>query len=173
MMRVDLHCHSKFSAHPSEWFLQRIGTRESYTEVEALYRQAKARGMTHVTITDHNTIDGGLALVKLHPEDTFISAEVTAYFPEDGCKVHVLVYDIDPDQFAEIQKLRSDIRALRNYLREQDIACSVAHPTYSVNNRLSQETLENIDLFYMTTEYDPPAQPLENVFLNVFLVGYH
>ena len=44
MMRVDMHCHSKFSAHPSEWFLQRIGTRESYTEVEDLYIGRRKHG---------------------------------------------------------------------------------------------------------------------------------
>ena len=69
MSRADLHCHSRCSAHPSEWFLQRIGTRESYTEVEEVYRRAKARGMDFVTITDHNTIEGAWQLVERHPED--------------------------------------------------------------------------------------------------------
>lgn len=148
MMRVDMHCHSKFSAHPSEWFLQRIGTRESYTEVEALYRQAKARGMTHVTITDHNTIAGACELVALHPDDTFISVESTAYFPEDGCKVHVLIFDVTPAQFNTIQEARQDIYRLRDYLRQEHIACSVAHATYSVNGRLSRETIEKLLLLF-------------------------
>jgi glycosyltransferase involved in cell wall biosynthesis len=148
MMRVDLHCHSKFSAHPSEWFLQRIGTRESYTEVESLYKQAKARGMTHVTITDHNTIEGARELAALHPEDTFISVEATAYFPEDGCKVHILIYDITPEQFDVVQEARDDIYQLRDYLRQECLACSVAHATYSVNGRLSQETIEKLLLLF-------------------------
>lgn len=148
MMKVDLHCHSKFSAHPSEWFLQRIGARESYTEVESLYRQARARGMTHVTITDHNTIDGALELVRSHPDDTFISVEATAYFPEDGCKVHILIYDITPVQFNIIQDKRQDIYRLRDYLREENLACSVAHATYSVNNRLTGNTIEKLLLLF-------------------------
>jgi predicted metal-dependent phosphoesterase TrpH len=62
MARVDLHVHSCFSEHPSEWFLKRIGARESYTPIEDVYRQAKSRGMSFVTLTDHNTIDGALQL---------------------------------------------------------------------------------------------------------------
>ena len=38
MGKVDLHVHSKYSNHPSEWFLQRLGASESYTEPEAIYR---------------------------------------------------------------------------------------------------------------------------------------
>ena len=44
MIRADLHVHSYHSRHASEWFLQRIGAQESYTDVEAVYRDAKARG---------------------------------------------------------------------------------------------------------------------------------
>jgi len=152
MTRVDLHVHSEFSAHPSEWFLQKIGTRESYTEIEEVYRQAKARGMTYVTITDHNSIEGALRLVERHPEDTFVSAEVTAYFPEDGCKVHVLVYDITTAQFDTIQELRQDIYKLRDYLRGEDIACSVAHAAYSVNGRLTRDTMEKLLLLFNAFE---------------------
>jgi glycosyltransferase involved in cell wall biosynthesis len=32
MAKADLHLHSKYSNHPSEWFLQRLGASESYTE---------------------------------------------------------------------------------------------------------------------------------------------
>jgi glycosyltransferase involved in cell wall biosynthesis len=148
MSRADLHCHSRCSAHPSEWFLQRIGTRESYTEVEEVYRRAKARGMDFVTITDHNTIEGARQLVERHPEDCFVSAEATTYFPEDGAKVHVLVYGVTPEQFEMVQQRRPDIYALRDYLREADIACSVAHATYSVNGRLTRELLEKLLLLF-------------------------
>ncbi len=148
MFIADLHVHSRYSKHPSEWFLQRIGAAESYTDVEEVYRQAKARGMSAVTLTDHNTIEGALALREAHPEDTFVSVEATAYFPEDGCKVHVLAYDIAPEQFAIIDKRRENIYALRDYLRAESIPCSVAHATYSVNDRLTAETLEKLVLLF-------------------------
>ena len=50
------------------------------------------RGMTHVTISDHNTIEGVLEIA--HLDNVFISEELTTYFPEDGCKLHVLAWNI-------------------------------------------------------------------------------
>ena len=91
--KVDLHVHSKYSDRPSEWILRRIGAPESFVEPIELYRIAKSRGMDFVTISDHNCIDGALEIA--HLADTFISDEVTTYFPEDGCKVHFLVCGID------------------------------------------------------------------------------
>ena len=104
MIKADLHVHSRFSAHPSEWFLQRLGTRESYTSIETIYRTALERGMSFVTITDHNQIDGSLELQKNYPHNVFTGVESTAYFPEDGCKIHVLVYGLTQVQFNEIER---------------------------------------------------------------------
>ena len=120
--RVDMHVHSCYSKHPSEWILQRLGAHESYTPAESIYRQAKEQGCAFVTLTDHNTIDGALELCRLHPDDCFISTEATAYFPEDGCKVHILCYGITPEQFAVIQRARDNIYNLRDYLRQANIA---------------------------------------------------
>jgi len=88
MAKSDLHCHSKFSDVPSSFILKAYDSPESFTEPEQLYQQAKSRGMDFVTITDHDDIRGCLELQNSHPEDTFISSELTAWFPDDGCKVH-------------------------------------------------------------------------------------
>jgi len=148
MIKADLHVHSSYSEHPSEWFLQRIGARESYTSVETIHSVAKRRGMSFVTVTDRNRIDGSLELVEKHPRDSFVSCETTTYFPEDGCKIHVLAYDITERQFADIQETRRNIYELRDYLRERDIACSVAHATYNVNGQLRMATLEKLILLF-------------------------
>ena len=87
-IRIDLHVHSKFSTRPSQWILQKIGCPESFADPVDIYRIAREKGMTLVTITDHNCIDGALEIA--HLQDTFISEEITTYFPEDHCKVHVL-----------------------------------------------------------------------------------
>ncbi|WP_022851544.1 glycosyltransferase [Limisalsivibrio acetivorans] len=148
MAKADLHCHSKFSNHPTEWFLQRLGSAESYTEPDFIYNTMKERGMDFVTVTDHNKIDASMYLHEKHPEDTFTGVESTVYFPEDGCKIHCLVYGLNESQFSEIQKIRRNIYDFRDYIREQNLAYSLAHGTYSVNNRLKIEHLEKLVLLF-------------------------
>jgi glycosyltransferase involved in cell wall biosynthesis len=74
--------------------------------------------------------------------------ESTVYFPEDGCKIHCLVYGLNESQFSMIQKIRRDIYDFRDYIKEQNLAYSVAHATYSVNNRLKIEHLEKLVLLF-------------------------
>jgi glycosyltransferase involved in cell wall biosynthesis len=148
MAKADLHCHSKFSNHPTEWFLQRLGSAESYTEPEFIYRTMKERGMDFVTVTDHNKMDASIMLNERFPEDTFTGVESTVYFPEDGCKIHCLVYGLNETQFNTIQKIRKNIYDFRDYVREQKLAHSVAHATYSVNNRLTIDHLEKLVLLF-------------------------
>jgi len=148
LTKVDLHVHSRFSDHPSEWILQRLGAAESYTDPQFIYRTARERGMTFVTITDHNRIEGSLLLKERYPAEVFTGVEVTATFPEDECDVHVLVYGLDEAEFAEIDHLRQDVYELRDYLKERDLAHSVAHATFAVNGRLTLEHLEKLVLLF-------------------------
>jgi predicted metal-dependent phosphoesterase TrpH len=129
--KADLHVHSKHSDRPSEWFLRRIGAPESYADPLEIYRRAQHRGMDFVTISDHNCIRGALEIAHLN--GTFLSSEVTTYFPEDGCKVHVLVLGIDESQFRTIQELRANVYDLHRFLIEEDVIASVSHPLYRVN----------------------------------------
>ncbi|MFV0349619.1 MAG: glycosyltransferase [Halodesulfovibrio sp.] len=149
-LRADLHVHSRFSTRPSEWILQKIGCAESYTDPVALYHTARRQGMDLVTITDHNTIEGALQIA--HLPDTFISEEVTAYFPEDRCKLHVLCYDITEAQHEEIQRLRTNVYELVDYFLQQDIPHAMAHAMYSLNGKLSQQHLERLILLFRTFE---------------------
>lgn len=148
MAQVDLHCHSKFSKHPSEWFLQRIGAAESYTEPDFIYKTMKSRGMDFVTITDHNNMEASWYLTQKYPEDTFTGTEFTVYFPEDGCKVHILCFGFTREQFEELNILRKDIYSFRDYIKENKIAYSVAHATFSVNGRLKIHHLEKLMLLF-------------------------
>jgi glycosyltransferase involved in cell wall biosynthesis len=152
MAKVDMHVHSKYSEHPSEWFLQRLGANESYTEPEFIYQQAKSQGMDFVTITDHNCLDGALLLQEAHPTDVFTGVEATAYFPDNGCKIHILIYGLNETEFNDIQKFRSDIFDLRAYLQARQLPHSVAHATFSENNRLNLEKLEQLILLFDSFE---------------------
>jgi glycosyltransferase involved in cell wall biosynthesis/PHP family Zn ribbon phosphoesterase len=146
--KVDLHVHSKYSEHPSEWFLQRLGAAESYTEPEFIYDYARQNGMRFVTITDHNRIEGVMKIREKYPDDVFTGVETTTYFPEDGCKIHILIYGLTESQFKIIQEIRKSIYDLREYIKENDIAYSVAHATYSVNGKLTINHLEKLILLF-------------------------
>src|ERR1700678_3484384 len=102
MLRIDLQLHSRFSDRPTEWVLRRLGIPQSYSEPEALYRKLGAAGRGFQTITDPNRLDGAKAIA--HHPDVFLSEEVTTYFP-DGCKIHLLVWNLNEGQHEEIQRL--------------------------------------------------------------------
>ena len=78
-MKIDIHVHSKHSTRPSQWILKKISCPESFTEPLQIYRVAKDRGMSHVTIADHNSINGALEIA--HLADTFIRSGF-----DDGAK---------------------------------------------------------------------------------------
>jgi len=140
--RADLHIHSRHSERPAYWFLQKIGAPESYTDPGEIYRVCRNRGMGFVTITDHNRIGGCLEIGDF--PGTFTGVEATTYFPENGCKVHCLAYGFSESQFGEIQRLRENIYDLRDYLLEEEIIHSIAHPLYSVNGLLSLDLFEKL-----------------------------
>jgi hypothetical protein len=148
--RADLHVHSRYSDRPSEWILRRIGAPECYTEPREVYEIARRRGMQFVTISDHNCIQGALEIV--HLANTFIGNEITTYFPEDGCKVHVLCWNITESQFEEIQRSRENIVELHNYLYGQGIPHSCAHPLYNINDRLTLDHFEQLLLLFNVFE---------------------
>ncbi len=166
-MKIDLHVHSRYSTRPSQWVLQKLGCHECYTQPKQLYALARQRGMDYVTITDHNNINGCLEIA--HLPQTFISEEVTSYFPEDGCKVHVLVYHIDQDTHREIQKLRENIFALVAYLQQEQIPHSLAHPLWSVNGRLTLEHFEKLLLLFKNFEINGSRDEQLNLFLRRIL----
>lgn len=140
--KADLHVHSKHSNRPSEWILRQFGAPESFTEPREVYRLCRERGMSFVTLSDHDTIDGALEIA--HLPGTFLSCEVTVEFPEDGCQLHCLVTGITEAQHRDIQRLRKDVYELRDYFRDQDILHSIAHPFYRVNDRLTLSHLEKL-----------------------------
>src|SRR5437763_6491406 len=146
MSRCDLHIHSRFSARSEEWLFRRFDFPDSYSDPRALYRLTREAGMDFVTITDHDTIDGNLEIAEL--EGTFISEEVTTYFPHDPCKIHLLVWGISEAQHAQIAEVRDNIFDLQSFLQEQGIGHALAHPHYSINGKLEVAHLERLILLF-------------------------
>jgi glycosyltransferase involved in cell wall biosynthesis/predicted metal-dependent phosphoesterase TrpH len=144
--RCDLHIHSRHSARSEEWLFRRFDFPDSYSDPKQLYDQLLRRGMDYVTITDHDSVDGCLEIA--HLPETFISEQVTTYFPQDGCKLHILVWRISERQHRDIQTVRENIFELQRYLQDAQIAHAVAHPLYSVNGKLQAAHLEQLILLF-------------------------
>ena len=149
--KADLHCHSVYSTFK---YFRIANTRDSYNRPEEVYRLAKERGMDFVTITDHDSIDGCLALLDRYPdlEDFFISEEVETWFPDTRQRIHVNVFDINQKQHDEIQRRRRNIYDLHEYLREENIIASANHmfQNYRMRNsprRYFEEMLRMFDIF--------------------------
>ncbi len=142
----DLHLHSKHSDRAVEWLLRRFDFPDSYSDPLRLHEILREKGRDFVTITDHNSIDGCLEIA--HLPGVFISEEVTTYFPEDRCKIHLLVWGITEEQHREIERLRPSIFDLQAYLRGQEIAHAVAHPLYDINRKLGAAHVEKLILLF-------------------------
>jgi predicted metal-dependent phosphoesterase TrpH len=123
-MRCDLHVHSRFSGRCTVPVLRRF-VDECYAEPEQVFATARRRGMDLVTLTDHDTITGVLALAG-RPE-TFVSEEVTCELG-GGRSLHLGVYDLSEGQHEAIARRRTDAESLFAYLAEQRLPVALNHP---------------------------------------------
>jgi glycosyltransferase involved in cell wall biosynthesis len=145
-VRADLHCHSSASSEAGEALLSAINCPESFSEPSEVYAQAKRRGMNFVTITDHDSI-AGLRTLSPTP-DLLFGEELTCYFPEDRCKMHVLVWGIGQKEHDALQAIADDIYKVAAYIELNRIAHAVAHPVYRQNDRLELWHLERLLLLF-------------------------
>src|SRR5437763_15709651 len=146
MSKCDLHIHSRYSARSEEWLFRRFDFPDSYSDPEELHRQSLGLGMDYFTITDHDTIEGCLQIMDL--SHSFISEQVTTYFPHDACKLHILVWGISEMQHRDIERIRDNIFDLQRYLQTAQIAHAVAHPLYSANGKLEASHIERLILLF-------------------------
>jgi glycosyltransferase involved in cell wall biosynthesis len=144
--RADLHCHSLASNRAGEAALRAISCPECYSEPTGVYHQAKRRGMDFVTITDHDSIKGVLQ-IKDHP-GVLTGEEVTCYFPEDGCKIHLLVFGLGIREHEDLQSRARDIYQVAEYIERHHLAHSVAHPIYRQNDMLERSHIERLLLLF-------------------------
>ena len=146
MIKVDLHLHSKYSNKTAGFFSRKLDMHESYVSPRQIYDTLFERGMTLFTITDHDEIGGCLEIA--HLPGVFISVEVTAYFPEDRCRIHLLCYDITKEQHEEMQKLRYNVYTLVDYMQKQNILHVLAHPLYDMDGKLNEMHIEHFLLLF-------------------------
>ena len=134
-MKVDLHLHSRFSDRSADWLFRRFDFPDSYSQPRALYDAARERGMDLVTLTDHDTLDGGLEIAGL--PGVFLSEEVTTYFPDDRCKIHLLVWNLTETQHTGTSPgCATTFSICRPTSSKENLAHAVAHPLYPLNQKL-------------------------------------
>lgn len=106
-----------------------LRSRDCYSNPEDVYLVAKARGMDLVTITDHDSIEGCLALLSRRPgaRDIFISEEVSCWLPDTGIQVHLGVYGTNEQLHREIQPLRGNVFDVIARLKEAGVFFALNH----------------------------------------------
>ena len=134
-MKSDLHVHSLHSGMSHLPVFRRF-CRECYSPPEEVYATLKKRGMSLITLTDHDSIEGGEVLK--HYPDFFLSEEVTCRMPS-GTTIHVGVYDLEERHHAPIQRRRDDLVALLIYLTEQRLFFTINHVFSSLTGRRADE----------------------------------
>ncbi len=144
--RTDLHIHSRHSTRAADWVLRRLDFPASASDPLELYGMLRAAGMRFVTLTDQNTIDGCLEIA--HMPDVILGEEVATVFPEDDCRIHILVWGLNESQHREIENARESIYDLQSYLFTQNLAHAVAHPFHSLNGKLGPLHLQKLALMF-------------------------
>jgi predicted metal-dependent phosphoesterase TrpH len=125
MPRADLHVHSWHSTESGD--LRFLKSRDCYSDPEAVYRTAKSRGMDYVCITDHDSIDGGLALLDKGYPDVILAEEVSCRLPGSGIEVHFGVYGTSEALHRELQPLRGNAFEVAQCLAARDVFFSLNH----------------------------------------------
>ncbi|MCW3000122.1 MAG: glycosyltransferase [Solirubrobacterales bacterium] len=133
--RVDLHCHSTASVLSRLGVQTSLGLPECATPPEDVFELAIRRGMDFVTLTDHDTIDGALAIAD--DPRVFVSEELSVAFKGEPQAVHVLCWDITPDDHEWLQAHNGDVERCAAYLHEGGIANALAHPFFTVGAPLA------------------------------------
>lgn len=149
-MRCDLHVHTIASGMFTAPGLNLI-CRESYNEPAEVYDRLKQTGMSIVTVTDHDSIDGAESLRRF--PDFFLSEEVTVRMPS-GTEMHLGVYGLTERDHLEIQRRRNDLISLLMYLTERKLFFAVNHAFSGLTGSRDQED------FHWLESYIPAFETL-------------
>jgi len=144
--RADLHVHTRHSSRAADWLLRKLEFPASMSDPVETHQLLKSAGMDFVTFTDHDTLAG--CVEANHLPDLISGEEVTTVFPEDECKIHLLVWGHSTSQHREIQKFRDNIYDLQKYLASEDLTHAVAHPLHSPNEKLTALHMQKLVLLF-------------------------
>jgi len=146
LRKADLHVHSCRS-----WDVPDFDRYLPRALFEAALGHANPeRRMDYFALTDHNTMAGFEELCRsLSAGDRRLlipAVEHNLRDPGIGFSIHVNLYQLTPDQYAEIQERVVTLADLRDYCRERGILTQYNHPTWWEREELKngQVTLEKV-----------------------------
>ena len=120
MLRADLHCHTHVS--------------DNSFSIEEVIQQAKAAGLTHLAITDHDTtagIEEALKFGEQYQLQIIPGIEISASDQQRDRRAHILGLYIDPHHSALDDVCQTTLQA-RHEASKQMVAI-VADMGYSIN----------------------------------------
>jgi predicted metal-dependent phosphoesterase TrpH len=126
-LRADMHVHTCYSRYNDN--IGFLGARDCYSRPAEVHAMAKARGMDLVAITDHDTIDGALALMERMPDarDIIVGEEVSCWLPVGGLQIHLGVYGMTESLHRDLQPLRRNVFEVAARLREASVFFALNH----------------------------------------------
>ncbi len=128
--RADLHLHSSHSFDVPD--LPTLRPRALFEA--ALGGNDSVRPMDWFTLTDHDTMSGWEELVRELPEAdralVIPGVEHTLVDPTLGFTLHVNLYGLDPDMYADLQRRTETLDDLLTYCATSGIRCQYNHPTW-------------------------------------------
>ena len=134
-MKLDAHVHTVHSGRTSIWPLDALSSTSRIPPPGRHTRVPRRAGMDLVAITDHNSIDGALALADR--PDVIVGCEVSAGLSRGSrMEAHLGVLDISPRQFLEIadsSRQRRPLAARTSVV--EGIFTVLNHPASQVNGR--------------------------------------
>ena len=124
LWKVDLHSHTLYS-------------KDCLMRTEAHLARARALGLNHIAITEHNRLDGALAAKRLAPDLVIVGEEIKTTHGE------IIAYFVTK----EVPKGLSPLETIRR-LRDQGAFISIPHPLDSLRRSAIglDEVLKIIDM---------------------------
>jgi len=125
MIIADLHIHTKYS-------------QDSLLEPRTIIKTAEKQGLNTIAITDHNTIRGALATLKIAP----LSTNITII---PGVEMRILNHDIICLFITEQPKRINNYSEFLDHAKDLGALTILAHP-YRKRKPIPKELAQKVDL---------------------------
>ncbi len=125
-LAADLHVHTSCSHDV-------LPTPEFHPE--AIYQNARQKGLHYITFTDHDTMDA-YDIIGWERENLVTGVEMTLLDPiRVGHTIHINVYELNKPQFYELKRITQldrNIETFIDFCKDQDLPFTYNHPFWFV-----------------------------------------